>query len=218
MEAELTTYADVVAHDLSAPLAGIAMLVKVLELRPDAAAGARRAAGAAGDLRPRRASWWTACSTTHAPASSSSRPSPSSDVTDAVAADLRPQLAESGGTLVVGDLPEVRADPRQLRRVVQNLVGNALKFRGEDPPRVEIGAERGRDEWIVSVSDNGIGIDRENARRIFAMFSRVERRVEGSGIGLAVCRRVVESHGGRIWVEPVVGGGSAFTFTLPFGD
>jgi signal transduction histidine kinase len=118
----------------------------------------------------------------------------------------------------VGDLPEVRADPRQLRRVVQNLVGNALKFRGEDPPRVEIGAERGREEWVVSVSDNGIGIDRENARRIFAMFSRVERRVEGSGIGLAVCRRVVEAHGGRIWVEPVEGGGSAFSFTLPFGD
>jgi len=99
---------------------------------------------------------------------------------------------------------------------VQNLVGNALKFRGEDPPRVEVVAERGREEWVVTVQDNGIGIDRENARRIFAMFSRLERRVEGSGIGLAVCRRVVEAHGGRIWVEPAEGGGSAFHFTLPF--
>jgi signal transduction histidine kinase len=140
------------------------------------------------------------------------------EVTADVAADLRPQLAECDGELLVGDLPEVRADPRQLRRVLQNLVGNALKFRGENPPRVEIDAERGREEWIVSVRDNGIGIDRENARRIFAMFSRVERRVEGSGIGLAVCRRVVEAHGGRIWVEPADGGGSAFQFTLPFGD
>ncbi len=138
------------------------------------------------------------------------------DVTADVAADLRPQLAAAGATLVVGELPDVRADPRQLRRVLQNLVGNALKFRGEDPPRVEIAADRGREEWVVSVRDNGIGIDREDARRVFAMFSRVQRRVEGSGIGLAVCRRVVEAHGGRIWVEPAEGGGSAFHFTLPF--
>ena len=99
---------------------------------------------------------------------------------------------------------------------MQNLVGNALKFRGEEPPRVEVVADHGREEWIVTVRDNGIGIDREDARRIFGMFSRVERRVEGSGIGLAVCRRVVEAHGGRIWVEHAEGGGSAFRFTLPF--
>jgi len=217
METELVAYADVVAHDLSAPLAGIAMLVKVLELRPDEPpapdvlqelrATSDRARELVDGVLDYARSGELVIETVSL-----------KDVTDAVAADLRPQLAESGGTLVVGDLPEVRADPRQLRRVVQNLVGNALKFRGEDPPRVEIGAERGREEWVVSVSDNGIGIDRENARRIFAMFSRVERRVEGSGIGLAVCRRVVEAHGGRIWVEPVEGGGSAFSFTLPFGD
>jgi signal transduction histidine kinase len=101
---------------------------------------------------------------------------------------------------------------------MQNLVGNALKFRGQDAPRGEVSAGQGREEWVVTVSDNGIGIGREDARRIFAMFSRVERRVEGSGIGLAVCRRVVEAHGGRIWVEHAEGGGSAFRFTLPFGD
>ncbi len=115
----------------------------------------------------------------------------------------------------VGELPEVRADPRQVRRVMQNLVGNALKFRSESAPRVEVSADRGREAWIVTVRDNGVGIDREDARRIFGMFSRVDPRVDGSGIGLAVCRRVVEAHGGRIWVEPADGGGSAFRFTLP---
>lgn len=217
MEAELVAYADVVAHDLSAPLAGIAMLVKVLELRPDEPpapdvlqelrATSDRARELVDGVLDYARSGELVIETVSL-----------QDVTADVATDLRPQLAECDGTLVVGDLPEVQADPRQLRRVMQNLVGNALKFRGEAPPRVEVSADRGSEEWVVTVRDNGIGIDRENARRVFAMFSRVERRVEGSGIGLAVCRRVVEAHGGRIWVEPADGGGSAFSFTLPYGD
>jgi signal transduction histidine kinase len=215
MEAELVAYADVVAHDLSAPLAGIALLVKVLELRPDEPpapdvleelrATSDRARELVDGVLDYARSGELVLETVSL-----------QDVTADVAADLRPQLEASDGTLVVGDLPEVRADPRQLRRVMQNLVANALKFRGENPPRVEIAAGRGREEWVVTVRDNGIGIDREDARRIFAMFSRVERRVEGSGIGLAVCRRVVEAHGGRIWVEDAEGGGSVFRFTLPF--
>ncbi len=132
MEAELVAYADVVAHDLSAPLAGIAMLVKVLELRPDEPpapdvlqelrATSDRARELVDGVLDYARSGELVIETVSL-----------QDVTDAVAADLRPQLAESGGTLVVGDLPEVRADPRQLRRVVQNLVGNALKFRGRGP-------------------------------------------------------------------------------------
>ena len=134
-----------------------------------------------------------------------------------VEADLRRAFEEAGATLVVGELPEVDGDPRQLRRVFQNLVGNALKFRGTEPPRIEVtAAERGR-EWAITVRDNGIGVDREHSSSIFGMFSRVRRDVEGSGIGLAVCRRVVEAHGGHIWVEPAEGGGSAFRFTLPRG-
>jgi signal transduction histidine kinase len=98
-------------------------------------------------------------------------------------------------------------------------VGIALRFRSDAPPRIEVSATEGRSEWVVSVRDNGIGVDREHARRIFAMFSRVDRRGDGNGIGLAVCRRVVEAHGGGIWVEPGDGGGSLFRFTLPFeGD
>ena len=95
-----------------------------------------------------------------------------------------------------------------------NLIGNALRFRGEEPPRIELSALRDRQEWVVTVRDNGIGVDPEHASRIFDMFSRVDRTSDGIGVGLAVCRRIVEAHGGQIWVEPAAGGGSAFRFTL----
>jgi signal transduction histidine kinase len=134
---------------------------------------------------------------------------------DEVAVDLRPSLQEAGATLEVGELPEVEGDARQLRRLLQNLVGNAVKFRGEVAPRVEISALRASEDWVVTVRDNGVGIDPEHASRIFAMFARLNGGTEGSGIGLAVCRRVVEAHGGRIWVEHPEAGGSAFRFTLP---
>jgi signal transduction histidine kinase len=215
MEAELKAYADVVAHDLSSPLAGIALLVSLLEQnsgKPPAGdvlaelrASTRRALdlvdgvldyARSGELALERVAL--------------------RDVVAEVAADLRHALEEADATLVVGELPEVHGDPRQLRRVMQNLVGNALKFRRAEPPRVEVSALKGSREWVVTVRDNGIGIDREDASRIFGMFSRVEKRVEGSGIGLAVCRRVVEAHGGHIWVEAADGGGSAFRFTLPY--
>jgi signal transduction histidine kinase len=132
-----------------------------------------------------------------------------------VAEDLRPSLAKAGATLDVGDLPEIEADPLQLRRVLQNLVGNAVKFRAQAPPHVEVSALRGTAEWVVTVRDNGLGVDPAQATRIFGMFSRVDQRAEGVGVGLAICRRVVEAHGGRIWVEPASGGGSAFRFTMP---
>jgi signal transduction histidine kinase len=214
MEAELKAYADLVAHDLSEPLAGIALLVTMLELHPDeppAAAALEelrattdRARGLidgvlayarSGELAVERVAL--------------------QQVMAEVAVDLRSALEDAGATLVVGELPEVEGDPRQLRRVLQNLVGNALKFRRREPPRIEVSADpRGR-EWVVSVRDNGIGVDREDSSRIFGMFSRVDRKVEGSGIGLAVCWRVVEAHGGHIWVEPAAEGGSIFRFTLP---
>jgi signal transduction histidine kinase len=216
MEAELVAYADVVAHDLSAPLAGIAMLVNVLELRPDEPPAPevlrelRATSRRARELVDGVLDYARSGELVLEPVSLEA-------VAAEVVTDLRVQLEAAGASVVVTrELPEVRADPRQLRRVLQNLVGNALKFHGHEPPRVEITAGHGGEEWIVTVRDNGIGVSREDARRIFGMFTRVERQVEGSGIGLAVCRRVVEAHGGRIWVEPAEGGGSAFRFTLPF--
>ena len=217
MEAELVAYADVVAHDLSAPLAGIAMLVKVLELRPDEPpapdvlqelrATSDRARELVDGVLDYARSGELVIETVSL-----------RDVTDAVAADLRPQLAESGGTLVVGDLPEVRADPRQLRRVVQNLVGNALKFRAAGrAPVVALDAAREDGAWVVTVRDNGPGVPGPARERIFDLFARAnaDEAIEGTGLGLAVCRKVVERHGGRIWVEPAAGGGSAFRFSLP---
>jgi signal transduction histidine kinase len=214
MEAELKAYADVVAHDLSQPLAGIAMLVTMLEQRPEepppamvlqelrASTDRGRALidgvlayARSGELTLERVSL--------------------NDVLADVASDLRGAIDDADAVLVMADLPTVNGDPGQLRRVFLNLIGNALKFRGSASPRVEVGAERRGHEWVVTVRDNGVGIAREDSARVFGMFSRLERSVEGSGIGLAVCRRVVEAHGGHIWVEPADGEGSAFRFTLP---
>jgi signal transduction histidine kinase len=132
-----------------------------------------------------------------------------------VADDLATSLAGAGAVVDVGELPEVDGDPRQLRRVLQNLLGNAVKFRGAAPLRVEVSARPDSQEWVLTVQDNGTGVDPDQATRIFGMFSRGDSRREGAGIGLAVCRRIVEAHGGRIWVERAAGGGSAFRFTLP---
>jgi chemotaxis family two-component system sensor kinase Cph1 len=114
-------------------------------------------------------------------------------------------------------LPSVRVDPAQLQQVFQNLVGNAIKFRGEDSPRVHVSARKEGREWIFSVNDNGIGIDAQHADRLFVIFQRLHTREEypGTGIGLAVCKRIVERHGGRIWFQSEPGKGSTFYFTLP---
>ena len=214
MEAELRGYADMVAHDLREPITGIAHLVALLERRAgepppadllrllrESTERARELIDGvllyarAGELRRERVAL--------------------GQVVAEVAEDLRPGLEAAGVTLEVGELPEVDCDPRQLRRVFQNLVRNAVKFRGDASPRVEVTALPDREEWVVTVRDNGVGVDPEHASRIFGMFARLNGEAEGSGIGLAICRRVIEAHGGRIWVEPADGGGSAFRFTLP---
>jgi signal transduction histidine kinase len=214
MEAELGGYADMVAHDLREPITGIAHLVTLLERRAEEPP-------AAEVLELLRASTERARELidgvlAYARAGELVRERVALDeVMDEVAEDLAPSLEAAGARLEVGALPEVDGDRRQLRRVLQNLVGNAIKFRGEAPPRVSVSARNGSEAWVVTVRDNGIGIDPDHAGRIFAMFSRLGGETDGTGIGLAVCRRVIEAHGGRIWVEPAEGGGSAFSFTLP---
>jgi light-regulated signal transduction histidine kinase (bacteriophytochrome) len=101
--------------------------------------------------------------------------------------------------------------------VLQNLVANAIKFHGADAPRIHVGAARANGEWIISVQDNSIGIEARHFNRLFQVFQRLHTRREypGTGIGLAVCRKIVERHGGRIWVESEPGKGSTFRFTLP---
>jgi signal transduction histidine kinase len=214
MEAELKAYANVVAHDLSQPLAGISMLVTMLEQRPEQPPPPPVLRELRASTERGRTLIEGVLSYARSGELVRARVSLDDVMTD-VSNDLRAALKAADARLEVGDLPDVDADAAQLRRVLQNLVENALKFRGDDPPRIAIGAERREQEWVVTVADNGPGVAREDAGRIFGMFSRADRRAAGSGIGLAVCRRVIEAHDGHIWVEPVDGGGSAFRFTLP---
>jgi signal transduction histidine kinase len=129
-------------------------------------------------------------------------------------------IEESGASINAGELPAVRGEPTLLSLVFQNLVGNALKFRGEQRPVVSIRARRQDTDWLVSVSDNGIGIDPQYAERIFVIFQRLhsKERYEGTGIGLAMCRKIIEYHGGHIWLEQNTDQGATFNFTLPAAE
>ena len=133
-----------------------------------------------------------------------------------VVQDLDARVEEVQATIIVDDLPQVRGDRTQLEQLFQNLLLNALKFHGDKPPHVEVGAERRDGDWCLSVADRGIGVGDDQRDAIFAMFTRGGTGDErGAGIGLAVAARVVANHGGRIWVEDNAVGGSVFRFTLP---
>jgi PAS domain S-box-containing protein len=126
-------------------------------------------------------------------------------------------ISETGGSVCYEGLPEVVCDGGQIERVFQNLVINALKFHGEVPPVVTVSAERGEGEWRLCVADNGIGIEEQYRERVFVIFQRLHARTEyeGTGMGLAICKRIVGRHGGQVWVESVPGAGSTFAFTIP---
>jgi signal transduction histidine kinase len=130
---------------------------------------------------------------------------------------LASTIQESGATVTHAELPTVWADRTQLAQLFQNLIGNGIKFRGEKPPVVAVLAEAAGQQWRFSVSDNGIGIAPEHAENIFVVFQRLHARTEypGNGIGLAICKKIVEHYGGKIWMESQPGEGSTFKFTLP---
>lgn len=139
------------------------------------------------------------------------------EVMDNVTTMLDSSIQDSNAQITRDELPVVLGDHSQLAQLLMNLISNAIKYQGEAPPRVHVGAERREREWLLSVRDNGMGISHRHRERIFEIFRRLHttRTHPGTGIGLAICRRVVTRHGGRIWVESTPGDGSTFFFTIP---
>jgi PAS domain S-box-containing protein len=133
--------------------------------------------------------------------------------------NLKAAIGESGAEVTHDPLPTLRADKSQITQLFQNLIANAVKFHGGEPPRIHVSAVQQGQEWLFSIRDNGIGIEPQYADGIFAIFHRLHTREEfpGTGIGLAICKKTVERHGGRIWVESELGKGSTFHFTIAIG-
>lgn len=136
---------------------------------------------------------------------------------DEVLNTLKSSIEENSVKIIYSNLPTVTADSTQIRQLFQNLISNAIKFHGERTPEIHIDATELIDAWRISVSDNGIGINPEHQKKIFKLFTRLQTRAEyeGTGIGLSICKRIVERHGGKIWVESEEGNGSTFYFTIP---
>jgi two-component system, chemotaxis family, sensor kinase Cph1 len=134
--------------------------------------------------------------------------------------NLRGRIAETGADITYDPMPTIVADGTQLMQLFQNLIGNAIKFKQKDvAPKIHVGVRRQDDAWLFSVQDNGIGLDPQFCDRIFVIFQRLHTRDEypGSGMGLAICKKIVECHRGQIWVESELGNGAVFNFTIPVG-
>jgi len=216
---ELEQFASVTSHDLQAPLSTISMYAELLERRhgADLDGGTALIDGIRGATQQARTLIRDLLEYSRV-GRERLRPEAVSAETiveqalEAVAADIE----KAGAHVAVGPLPVVHVERTNLCRVFQNLVANAVKFIAERPPEVAIGAERDGAIWRFWVSDNGIGMDPQHAERIFEPFQRLhgEEDYAGTGIGLAVCARIIEQHGGRIWVTTSLGEGSVFSFTI----
>ena len=138
-------------------------------------------------------------------------------VLKAALTSLQIAIRESGAVVTQDPLPTVMGEESQLGQLFQNLIGNGIKYRNSRAPQIHVSCRQKAADWLFSVKDNGIGIDPQYAERIFIIFQRLHTREEypGTGIGLAVCKKIVERHGGRIWVESEAGKGATFYFTLP---
>lgn len=217
---ELEQFAYVASHDLQEPLRGVVGFLELLQhrfgaqLNEDAARYIERALSAAMRMRSLISDLLA-----YSRVSTQGRPFESVDtnrVLEVVQEDLRSTIEATGARVLAESLPRVNGDPTQLRQLFQNLVSNGIKFHSAAPPLVHVTAHRGDHFWRFSVKDNGIGIDPKYAERVFVIFQRLHGRSEypGTGIGLAVCKRIVERHGGRIWLESAPGQGATFHFTI----
>ncbi len=219
--AELEQYAYVASHDLREPLGIVANYVQLLARRykDKLDQDARDFMGYAVDaVAQMRALIDALLAYSRVGRSDKSlEPTDCNQALKRALSNLKAQIEESEAMITVGPLPMVKGDALRLTQMFQNLVSNAIKFRSEKKPAVHILARRRGSEWFFSLSDNGIGIDPQYADRIFVIFQRLHEREEypGTGIGLAMCKRIIELHGGRIWMEPRTEGGTTFHFTLP---
>jgi light-regulated signal transduction histidine kinase (bacteriophytochrome) len=220
--ADLEQFAYVASHDLSEPLRKVANFCQLLERQyadqlddkaeqyiAYAVDGAKRMQALISDLL---AFSRVGRTTEHF------EPVDTDRVLTRALAILDDRMVASGAEIVRGALPTVDGDPTLLTALFQNLVGNAMKYRSPDrTPRIEVWAEREDENWLFTVTDNGIGIDHQYAERIFAIFQRLHLRDKygGTGIGLALCRRIVEFHRGRIWLGENSGPGATFHFLIP---
>lgn len=218
---ELERFAYVASHDLQEPLRTVTSYVQLLERRYGeildddgrefigyAVDGARRMQTLIQDLLA-----FSRVGTR----GGAMEPTDLAPVVDTVLGDLGAAIEASDAVVTCDPLPVVLGDAPQLRQLFANLIGNALKFRGEAAPRVHVGARREGARWELAVRDNGIGIEEEYFERIFVIFQRLQPReaYPGTGIGLALCKKIVERHGGRIRVASEPGAGATFSFTLP---
>jgi len=219
--ADLQQFASVASHDLQEPLRMVTSYVQLLAQRYhgqfDAAAQEFMGHAVDGAQRMQRLIADLLAYTRVEAQGGEWLETDSEAVLAQVLRNLQLAVAESSAVVTHDPLPTVTAVPGQLGQVVQNLISNALKFRGPEPPNIHLSAQRQGPNWLFSVRDNGIGLDPTQAERIFQMFQRLHTRQEypGTGIGLAICKKIVERHGGRIWVESAPGQGATFFFTLP---
>jgi len=145
------------------------------------------------------------------------KPTDCSFIVEEAMSNLKTAMDESNAVVTYNKLPTIMSDPQQIISLFQNLIDNAIKFRSNKAPRVRISADRKGNEWLFSIRDNGIGIDPENFEKIFVMFQRLHGSADfpGTGIGLSICKKIIERHGGRIWVESEPGKGATFFFVIP---
>jgi PAS domain S-box-containing protein len=220
--ADLDKFASVASHDLQEPLRMVASYVQLLQHRYqgrlDADADKMIGFAVDGATRMQRLINDLLAYSRVGTHGEQFAPTDLNTTLEAALANLKLAIEESGAQVLPTRLPTVVADAAQITQLLQNLIGNALKFRRpQTPPEIRIAVEPQSQEWLVYVRDNGIGVDPKYAQRIFEIFQRLHSASEypGTGIGLAICKKIVERHGGRIWVESTSGQGATFYFTLP---
>jgi signal transduction histidine kinase len=216
---DLSRFAALAAHELQEPLRSVEHGARVLKedfgtaLEPAAAEVVDRLFESARGLQELIADLLA-----HSRAGGPERrprPVAVEDLLERVLSNLEAAVRESGAKVTHAPLPTVYADPVLLLQLLQNLIGNAIKYRSAEPPRVHLSAARSNGQWVFSVHDNGIGIEPGQVETLFTSYKRLRPEVPGSGLGLIICKQAVESMGGRIWVQSEPGQGSTFYFTVP---